>query len=131
MINIIKFVPVPQKYVKKETTGYSQIVIIVTTGYCPKSDKGNYWLLPQKVIKVTTGYSQNISRPFHLSLHLSYRVHCVAFDGQSRLASGSKDNTVRLWDIKSGQLIHTFRGHTVSFFHLISTLNSFSAFVAG
>ncbi|PIK36848.1 putative E3 ubiquitin ligase complex SCF subunit sconB [Apostichopus japonicus] len=40
------------------------------------------------------------------------KVHCVAFDGQSRLASGSKDNTVRLWDIKSGQLIHTFRGHT-------------------
>ncbi|PIK33229.1 putative E3 ubiquitin ligase complex SCF subunit sconB [Apostichopus japonicus] len=49
------------------------------------------------------------------------KVHCVAFDGQSRLASGSKDNTVRLWDIKSGQLIHTFRGHTKFFSFYLNT----------
>lgn len=38
-------------------------------------------------------------------------VLTVTFD-KERLASGSADKTVRVWDIKTGQLLHTLRGHT-------------------
>ncbi|KAH8746762.1 NWD1 like protein [Diaporthe sp. PMI_573] len=39
-------------------------------------------------------------------------VHSVAFsaDGQ-RLASGSRDNTVKIWDPASGQCLQTLKGH--------------------
>ena len=38
-------------------------------------------------------------------------------DGKT-LASGSYDNTVRLWDVESGQLINTLTGHTDYVFSL-------------
>ena len=43
----------------------------------------------------------------------AHSVNSVAFspDGQT-LASGSSDETVRLWDVKTGQHRQTFRGHT-------------------
>ena len=39
-------------------------------------------------------------------------VNSIAFspDGAT-LASGSADNTIRLWDVETGQLLHTFIGH--------------------
>ena len=40
-------------------------------------------------------------------------VYCVAFDPQGgTLASGSYDNTVKLWDAQSGKLLRTLEGHT-------------------
>ncbi len=40
------------------------------------------------------------------------QVMSVAFDPQGgTLASGSADNTVKLWDVASGQLLRTFEGH--------------------
>ena len=35
----------------------------------------------------------------------------VTFD-KERLASGSADKTVRVWDIKTGQTLHVLKGHT-------------------
>ena len=44
-----------------------------------------------------------------------FRVLCVTFDsGHQRLASGSKDTTIKLWDIRSGAIIGTLKGHKVS-----------------
>jgi WD40 repeat protein len=44
---------------------------------------------------------------FHLSL---YSVFCVTFD-YHRMATGSLDRTIKLWDIKTGNLLQTLRGH--------------------
>ena len=41
-------------------------------------------------------------------------VRCVAFDPQKPniLASGSRDETIKIWDIESGACQSTLRGHT-------------------
>lgn len=40
-------------------------------------------------------------------------VNGVAFDPQGeRLASGSADHTVKVWDAQSGKLLRTLEGHT-------------------
>ena len=44
--------------------------------------------------------------------HKNY-VFCVAFDGKANiLASGSFDQTIKLWDFKTGRCIETFAEHT-------------------
>jgi len=41
------------------------------------------------------------------------KVFSVAFSADDKLlASGGKDNTIRLWDADSGEQIQTFTGHT-------------------
>ncbi len=57
---------------------------------------------------------QNLEKVHTLEGHTDY-VRCVSFspDG-SQLASGSDDETVRLWSIKDLKLLHMFQGHTDS-----------------
>jgi len=39
-----------------------------------------------------------------------FSVICVLFDHQ-RLASGSLDKTIRVWDVKTGRCQHVLKGH--------------------
>lgn len=45
-------------------------------------------------------------------------VMCLRMLSKDRLISGSKDKTVRIWDLNSGECIKIFRGHTSSVRHI-------------
>ncbi|KAK9695871.1 hypothetical protein K7432_012761 [Basidiobolus ranarum] len=40
-------------------------------------------------------------------------IYCIQFD-EAKIVSGSRDHTIKIWDIHSGCCISTFRGHTAS-----------------
>jgi WD40 repeat protein len=47
--------------------------------------------------------------------HEGAGVPSIAFSPDGRLlASGSKDRTIKVWDARTGKLLHTLRGHTAS-----------------
>ncbi|KAL5010050.1 hypothetical protein ScPMuIL_012355 [Solemya velum] len=54
-------------------------------------------------------WNNGVCRTMELRGHTD-KVMCVTFD-ETRLASGSSDKTVKVWDIKTGELLQTFRGH--------------------
>ena len=63
---------------------------------------------------LSNGFAQNYVHHATLTGH-TYLVNSVSFslDGET-LASGSSDNTIRLWDVHTGQALRTLTGHTLS-----------------
>lgn len=51
-------------------------------------------------------------------MHHTFRGHsteivCLSFNPQGTVvATGSMDNTARLWDVETGECLHTLLGHT-------------------
>ena len=62
-----------------------------------------------------------------LSGHANDVTSLVSLPDGTSLVSGSKDKTIKLWDVQTGGVVKTFRGHTVmhpAFFALLT--HSFS-----
>lgn len=90
--------------------GVGSIVLIQaslpgTTSRRPSSRKPSRRKPPPPPLKVEASLLHSLED------HDSYVVSvCFSPDGQ-QIASGSYDNTARLWDTKTGQLLRTFEGH--------------------
>jgi WD40 repeat protein len=71
-----------------------------------------YGVFPINPISIIANLSSGISLEKTLTGHSSF-VYSVAYspDGQT-LASGSRDNTIKLWDVKTGNLLQTLEGHS-------------------
>lgn len=54
-------------------------------------------------------WTKGTPNPRHLRGHAD-SVYCLEFDSQ-RIISGSRDQTIKAWDIKTGRCLGTFRGH--------------------
>lgn len=81
--------------------------------------KAYFWILTLAILSLLTfglltTFAQNIPHKV-LEGHTSAVMDAVFSPDRSRLASGSQDDTVRLWDGVSGELIATLRGHTGDF----------------
>jgi len=78
--------------------------------YTPDESKIAVALLGSPVFWVVEAESRNVLQTFEGH---TYRVNSVTFspDGEL-LASGSRDQKVRLWRVEDGELIHTLVGHT-------------------
>src|SRR5690606_10853521 len=52
-------------------------------------------------------------------------IKCIEFLGEDGtfLASGSSDNTIKIWDSQNGKVLHTLTGHTSRIWDLSSTAN--------
>jgi F-box and WD-40 domain protein 1/11 len=53
-----------------------------------------------------------LSIEIQLTLH-TYSVYCLEFDS-TRIISGSRDKTIKVWSLRTGGLLGTFRGHVGS-----------------
>ncbi|KAG0324432.1 hypothetical protein BGZ99_001814 [Dissophora globulifera] len=59
---------------------------------------------------------QNWNRGIHFAKELpghTEGIYCIQFDDQ-KIISGSRDNTIKIWDLASGQCLRTYLGHTAS-----------------
>jgi hypothetical protein len=57
--------------------------------------------------------SRPIPAQTSLRAHDDHVITCLKFDGD-RILSGSDDNTLKVWCARTGKLLHTLAGHTVS-----------------
>ncbi|KAI9463978.1 WD40 repeat-like protein [Lactarius psammicola] len=65
--------------------------------------------LYQRRSALDTRWTKGTPNPRHLRGHAD-SVYCLEFDSQ-RIISGSRDQTIKAWDIKTGRCLGTFRGH--------------------
>ncbi|KIR30814.1 F-box and WD-40 domain-containing protein CDC4 [Cryptococcus deuterogattii LA55] len=116
---------------EEETQSYQPPVPMIVTG--SRDATLRVWKLPQKDDPLYDGIAEEEQteligpdiNPFHMHLlegH-SLAVRAIATHGRilysivydpyrKRCASGSLDNTIKVWDIVSGQCLHTLQGHT-------------------
>jgi F-box and WD-40 domain protein 1/11 len=54
-------------------------------------------------------WASSVPQPTYLRGHAD-SVYCLEFDSK-RIISGSRDQTIKMWDIQTGRCLGTFRGH--------------------
>ena len=73
---------------------------------------------------------QNINSYCLLFVH-TYRVNCLVVLPNNQLASGSFDNTIRIWDVNKGKGINILKGYTGNVYCLVVLPNNQLASCSG
>jgi WD40 repeat protein len=109
-------IPAPQTTIPVKNTKLRKLLIAAILGLIGTQIYGyaRYGVFPVNPISIIANLSSGISLEKTLTGHSSL-VWSVAYspDGQT-LASGSHDTTIKLWNIKTGNLLQTFTAHFVS-----------------
>ena len=72
---------------------------------------GTHWLSQVVITSVCWTQTQEIREIF--SQGHTFTIYALAFSPTGEtLASGGRDTTVRLWDVRTGELLRTLIGHT-------------------
>ena len=51
----------------------------------------------------------------------SYYVYCIALISENKIASGSEDNTVKIWNVDNGNCLNTIEGHPQLVYCILKT----------
>jgi WD40 repeat protein len=107
-------IPAPQTTIPVKNTKLIKLLIAAILGLIGTQIYGyaRYGVSPVNPISIIANLSSGISLEKTLTGHSSL-VWSVAYspDGQT-LASGSHDKTIKLWDVKTGNLLQTLTGHS-------------------
>ncbi|MFN6099353.1 MAG: protein kinase domain-containing protein, partial [Dolichospermum sp.] len=107
-------IPAPQTTIPVKNTKLIKLLIAAILGLIGTQiySYALYSVFPINPISIIANLSSGISLEKTLEGH-SYSVTSVAYspDGQT-LASGSYDNTIKLWNVKTGNLLQTLEGHS-------------------
>ncbi|MDB9444228.1 hypothetical protein PN497_23160 [Sphaerospermopsis kisseleviana CS-549] len=108
-------IPAPQTTIPVKNKKPGRLLIVAIVGFIGTQFYGymRYGVFPVNPISIIA----NLPIGFFLETTLrghSLRVDSVAYspDGQT-LASGSYDKTIKLWDVKTGNLLQTLTGHSL------------------
>ncbi len=73
--------------------------------HVPRPQKPHFWLLSRSLPRLGTSVQR-------AGTHTGLIYYCCFSQDRQRLLTGSSDNTVRLWDVRSHAAIQVFSGHT-------------------
>ncbi|MFN7384702.1 MAG: protein kinase domain-containing protein [Dolichospermum sp.] len=107
-------IPAPQTTIPVKNTKLRKLLIAAILGLIGTQIYGYalYSVFPINPISIIANLFSGISLEKTLKGHFNW-VRSVAYspDGQT-LASGSDDNTIKLWNVNTGNLLQTFTGHS-------------------
>jgi WD40 repeat protein len=112
---VLRGTPVPQPTTKISTENANKVVLLTRWWQGVVSELA--FSPDGKMLAVATSYgiylydSMTLVETFHIGK--GYAINSVAFSPVDNiLASACGDNTIRLWSVSDGRLLHTFTGHT-------------------
>ena len=71
---------------------------------------GRHWRSVAQTTPFIYGTRQTGESPRELRGH-EWRIKGVAYSPEGNRISASADNTIRLWDVRTGEHLRTFEGH--------------------
>ena len=96
---------------------------ILTSGETPKTHEFYHYLYPQIIRDIEQLETNWRTGNFQLEKiqcrsQNSKGVYCLQYDDEKVIVTGSSDSTVRVWNVKTGELLNTLLHHCEAVLHL-------------